>query len=210
MIAALFHLVSGNGERVPVNPVPSDLDGFDRAEQRETRPKEEELRALRGLLHFAHDGRKFSPVNRRHRSHDGSRENPRNSVDRIVLDEAGTHGQIHDFARPHQHPLQGGLVAGGFNALDCLDDERSRDFVNLSGSEWTDDVPLQSSFFVHVRDDSPALQVAPKTEGVSQHIPSRRFLPRFLLFPSRNLPGLSQRHLGPVAEHDVGDSAVCG
>ena len=101
-------------------------------------------------------------------------------------------------------------MAGSLNALDRLDDEWGRNLVDLSGSEWADDVTLESSLLVHVRDDSPALQVAPKTEGVSQHIPSRRFLPRFLLFPSRNLPGLSQRHLGPVAEHDVGDAAIGG
>ena len=99
---------------------------------------------------------------------------------------------------------------GGFNALDRLDDEWGRNFINLPGSQRVDDVPLQASLFVHVRDDSPAFQVAPKAEGVSQHIAARWLLPRFLLFPSRNLPCLSQRHLRPVAEHDVGDAAIGG
>lgn len=32
MVASLLHLVAWDGERVPVDPVPSNLDGFDRSE----------------------------------------------------------------------------------------------------------------------------------------------------------------------------------
>lgn len=101
-------------------------------------------------------------MNRRHRLHDRRCKDSAHPVNRIVVDIAGAHGQVHDFAGTHENALQSGLMPCSFDVFDGLDDKRRRDFVNLAPSERLDDVPLHSAFFVLIADDAAAFQVFPE------------------------------------------------
>lgn len=92
----------------------------------------------------------------------------------------GADGQVHDFTGAHEHALQGRLMPGPFDAFDCLDDERSGDLIDLTASEWIDDIALHAAALILVADDATALEVFPQCPSVAQCVPERRLLTKFL------------------------------
>lgn len=106
-------------------------------------------------------------MNRRHRFDDWSRKDSAHPVNGVMGDVARADGQVHDFARAHEHALESRLVPRSFDGLDGLDDKRRRDFVNLASSERLDDVPLHSAFFVLIADDATTFQVFPECPCIS-------------------------------------------
>lgn len=144
----------------------------------------------------------------RHWLDDGRCEDARHSIDGVVVDVAGTHGQVHDFAGTHEDAFQGRLVPGPFDAFDGLDDKRGCDLIDLSAAKWSDDVALHPSLFVLIRDDPPALEVLPQCPRVAQDVASRRFLAELLALAPSDLPGLQQRDFWPMAERNVCDTAA--
>ena len=98
-------------------------------------------------------------------------------------------------------------MACRLDAFDGVNDKRRGDFVDLAASNRSDDVSLQSTLFVCVIDDPASLEIAPKLEGVCEHIASRRLKPeRFSSFSSF-LTRLFKRHLRPSPKCDVGNAA---
>ena len=75
--------------------------------------------------------------------------------------------------------------------------------------EKGDQIPNDASLLVVIRNDASAFQVAPKTKGVSKHVTARWLELNFLPSPAGHLPGLHERGFGPMAEDDIGNSAVC-
>lgn len=144
----------------------------------------------------------------RHRLDDGRGEDAADSVDWVVVDVAGTHGQVHDFARAHKDALQGRLMPGSLDAFDCLDDERSGDLIDLTTSEWTDDVALHAAAFILVADDATALEVFPERPRVAQCVTAWRLLPEFFALASGDLASLHKTHLWPVTKCKVRDTAA--
>ena len=93
------------------------------------------------------------------------------------------------------------------NAFDCVNDKRRGDFVDLTTADRPDDVSLQSPLFVCVRDDPASLEIAPKLEGVCEHIAFRRLKSERFSSLSSFLTRLFKRHLRPSAKRDVGNAS---
>lgn len=90
-----------------------------------------------------------------------------------------------------------------FNVPDGGYDEWSCDLVELAASQRLDDISLQAALLIHVRDDSAALQGAPKAKCISKHISLRRLLSEFFALSSGELTRLKQRDFGPTPESEI-------
>ena len=208
VLAPFFHRCRRDGERVAVDPLFAHRCGFAGAEHRRELKEKEHLQASRRLRHDAHDGWKFLPVDGRHRRHDRRGEDAAHSFDGVVLDEASAHRQVEDFSGAHQDALEGRTLARFVEASNGVDDEGRGDFVELSGSDRSDEIALESAPFILIADDAPALQAAPKLEGVSKRITRGRFLTDLLFLSSRELSGLRECQGGEVTEKEVSDFSI--
>ena len=115
-----------------------------------------------------------------------------------MKDVAGAYGQVHNFARSHEHAFESSLMSGFLYGLNSCDDEWRCDFVELSKSEGLDDVAFKTSFLVFVADDAASLEVAPQFECVGQDVPARWFLAELLALSAGYLPSLHKAHFWPV------------
>ena len=95
-------------------------------------------------------------------------------------------------------------------ALDGMDDERGRDLVELSRTDRPDEIALEAPTLILIAHDAPALQAAPKLEGVSKRITQGRFLTDLLFLSSRELSGLRESQGGKVTEKVISHLAVLG
>lgn len=96
-------------------------------------------------------------MDRRHRLDLRRCEDHRNAFKWVVLDVSGAHGQIHDFAHTHEDALQSGLVPGSLNRKDVADDQWRGDLIDLLAAECPDDVILEASSFLFIRNDASFL-----------------------------------------------------
>lgn len=160
-----------------------------------------------GVLDRLHDDRQFAPRRCRHGLHDGRRKNAAYTVDRVVLDVSSADGEIEDFAGAHKNALERCLMACCLDAFDCVNDKRRGNFVNLPATDWPDDVSLQPTLFVCVRDDPASFEVAPKFEGVCEHIASRVLKSERFSSLSSFLTSLLKCHFRPSPKSDVGNAS---
>ena len=152
--------------------------------------------------------RQFAPVDGRHWLDDGRGEDAADSVDWVVVDVAGTHGQVHDFACAHQDALEGRLMPGTLDAFDRLDDERGCDLIDLTTAKWSDDVSLHAPALILVRHDPPALEVFPERPSVAQYVAAWRLLTELFALAPSDLPGLHETHLWPMSKREVCDATT--
>lgn len=89
-----------------------------------------------------------------------------------------------------------------------MDDERGRDLVELSRTDRPDEIALEAPTLILIAHDAPALQAAPKLEGVSKRITRGRFLTDLLFLSSRELSGLRECQGGEVTEKEVSDFSI--
>lgn len=87
-----------------------------------------------------------------------------------MFDVARAHGKVEDFSCAHENSFERGALSRLVEPFDRVDHERSRDFVDLAGSQRVDDVALHAALLVLVRDDAPALQATPKLEDVAKRV----------------------------------------
>ena len=99
-------------------------------------------------------------------------------------------------------------MPGALDAFDRLDDEWRGDLIDLTASEWTDDIALHASALILVADDATALEVLPKRPSVAKHVTAWRFLAEFFALAPGYLASLHEAHFGPVAKCDVCDTAA--
>lgn len=85
----------------------------------------------RGVGDDAHHLVKLLPRNGRHRRDDRRCIDPIQSVDRVVLDVSGAYGKVKYLAASHDEALECHLLARLLYGPQHVDDERSRDLVQL-------------------------------------------------------------------------------
>ena len=210
VLSAFLHRRRGDRERRVLDPLFSDRSGFARAEHGRELKEEEHLHPPRCVRHDAHDVRKLLPVDRRHGLDDGRRKYPGDSFDGIVLDEARTDCQVEDLSGTHEDALERGALPGPVEPFDRVDDERGRDLVELTRSDRSDKVALESPPLILIAHDAPALQAAPELESIAQSVPGRRLLADLLFLSPRKLTGLRKSQSGEVPEKVISDLSVFG
>lgn len=87
-------------------------------------------------------------------------------------------------------------------------DKRRGDLIDLTASEWTDDIALHAAAFILVADDATALEVLPERPSVAEDITARRFLSKLFALAPGDLSGLHETHLWPVAKCKVRDATA--
>lgn len=144
----------------------------------------------------------------RHGLDDGRCEDAADSIYGVVVYEAGADGQVHDFAGAHEDALEGRLVTSALDAFDGLDDKRRGDFIDLTASEWTDDISLHAAALILVADDATALEVLPKRPSVAECVAAWRLLAELFALAPGYLASLHEAHFWPMSKRKVCDTAA--
>ena len=122
VLASFLHLFGGDRQHVAVDPLAAEFRRLARPKHRHELKCKKDLHPLRSFAHDAHRFGQVLPPNSRHRRHDGRGENSADSVDGVVRDISSAYREVEDFAAPHQHPLQGRLLACLFKRSHDVDE----------------------------------------------------------------------------------------
>ena len=208
MGTSFFHLLGRDCEDVAVDPRPAKFRDFARTQHRQERKEKKLLDAVGEVFDDRHRFWELLPPDGRHWAHLWRSKDAAQPLNGIVLDKAGTDGEVEHLTRSHEDALKCRPLPFGIEVADGVNYQWSRDLVDLPAANLGDHVHLHAPFFVPVGDDPAALQAFPEPPCVLKNVSALRDEPGFLTPSTRLLAGGFESHLWPAADGAVGDATT--